>query len=88
MGSCQDESAVVGSEDDEGLVGDPGFLQGAKDATDGGVEAFEHGGVGRVGLKTADFGGLGLVFLDEVGLGLEWGVDGVRPVIERKDCPL
>ncbi len=80
--AAQDETAVVGREEDDGIGGDAEGIQFGADAADGVVDRFEEGSVGGVALGVRS---AGLVLGDDVGLTGERGVDGVvREVDEER----
>lgn len=78
-----DVSAVVGGEDDEGVVGEVALFEFGEDSADALVEAVVHGGVVGVAVVHAGFDFL-LVMGDEVGFAFDGGVDGVIAHVEEE----
>ncbi len=79
-------STVVGSEDDDGFLGEIETVEGVEERTDGVVHALDHGGVGGAALRV---GGIdsGAVFFDEGLLCVERRVDAEHPVVhEERTC--
>ena len=73
-------AAVVGEKDDDGLVGDPAFLQRGEHAAHAVVEALDHRGVDGVALGVLRVGERP-VLGDELILRVVGGVDAELPVV-------
>ena len=76
-------SAVVGGEDDDGLLRNLQAVERVEERADGVVHALDHRGVGGAALRV---GGIyaGAVFFDESLLGVERRVDAEHPVVHEK----
>jgi hypothetical protein len=76
-------AAVVGGEDNQGVLGDSKALDGVENLADVVVEAMNHGGVGGAALRTPQIDARAIV-LDKLGLGVKGRVYRELPVIEEK----
>lgn len=76
-------AAVVGKENDDGIVGEFEPVKGAYQGANGIIHRFDHGGVGGTALRIFGINEAS-VFFDEVFLGIEGSVDGEHPIVEEE----
>src|SRR5690606_34447619 len=74
------DTSIVGGEDDQGILSETETVQGIQQVTDVGVHIFDHSCVPGLFYFKSFF----LIFLDEVLLPLEGGVDRIKREVKEK----
>lgn len=76
-------AAVIGEENDDGIIGEFELVESIEKGSDGIVHGFDHGRVGRATLRGA-FIDEGSVFLNELFFSVEGSMDAEHPIIKEE----
>ena len=76
-------AAVVGGENDDGVVGKLEPVEGVEQRANGVIHAFDHGGIGGTALRIRRIHA-GAILLNERLFGIEWSVYAEHPVVQIK----